>query len=296
MKKKLMPEQGQGFAHSENSHSGIKSFDFTGSDGALLAAVRAVVINSVPWFIAADVAQALEYSQAQALTKLVDEEDKNTVFIQNGCTNVNQSVINESGLYSAIIGSKKPEAKRFKRWITSEVLPEIRRTGSYNSTLPACALDFTDPAIAARAWADEYEAKSQAIGYVQRQAKYIDHLENLFSEGLSPVQFCKRLNGVNTSKVNAFLCEAGWLYDDNANGATARWRVYAYARDKYLTEKSRKVTPKNKDTFDVHQPILLHKGAVWLYRRYLKGLLPMKSDWNGEHTHDKELAEGADHA
>ncbi|MNH31879.1 Phage antirepressor protein KilAC domain protein [compost metagenome] len=131
---------------------------------------------------------------------------------------------------------------------------------------------------------------------MQRQAKYIDHLENLFSDGLTPVQFCKRLNGVNTSKVNAFLSEANWLYDDNANGTTARWRVYSYARDKYLTEKSRKVTPKDKDAFDVHQPILLHKGAVWLYRRYLKGLLPMKSDWNGEHTHDKELAEGANHA
>ncbi|HEJ7887097.1 TPA: transporter [Serratia liquefaciens] len=290
-----MPEQGQGFAHSENSHSGIKSFDFTGSDGALLAAVRAVVIDSAPWFFAVDVCEALELTNTAMALQAVDDEDKNEHkdYLGSGRKPL---LVNESGLYSLIIKSRKPQAKRFKRWLTADVLPEIRRTGSYNSTLPACALDFTDPAAAARAWADEYEAKNQAIGYVQRQAKYIDHLENLFSDGLTPVQFCKRLNGVNTSKVNAFLSAAGWLYDDNSNGATARWRVYSYARDKYLTETSRKVTPKDKDAFDVHQPILLHKGAVWLYRRYLKGLLPMKSDWNGEHTHDKELAEGANHA
>ena len=279
----------------ENSHSGIKSFDFTGSDGALLAAVRAVVIGSAPWFFAVDVCEALELTNTAMALQAVDEEDKNEHkdYLGSGRKPL---LVNESGLYSLIIKSRKPQAKRFKRWLTADVLPEIRRTGSYNSKLPACALDFTDPAAAARAWADEYEAKNQAIGYVQRQAKYIDHLENLFSDGLTPVQFCKRLNGVNTSKVNAFLSEANWLYDDNANGTTARWRVYSYARDKYLTETSRKVTPKDKDAFDVHQPILLHKGAVWLYRRYLKGLLPMKSDWNGEHTHDKELAEGANHA
>jgi len=295
MKKKLMPEQGQGFAQPENSHTDIKSFDFIGSDGALLAAVRAVVIDAVPWFFAVDVCEALELTNTAMALQAVDEEDKNEHkdYLGSGRKPL---LVNESGLYSLIIKSRKPQAKRFKRWLTADGLPEIRRTGSYNSTLPACALDFTDPAAAARAWADEYEAKNQAIGYVQRQAKYIDHLENLFSDGLTPVQFCKRLNGVNTSKVNAFLSEANWLYDDTANGTTARWRVYSYARDKYLTETSRKVTPKDKDAFEVHQPILLHKGAVWLYRRYLKGLLPMKSDWNGEHTHDKELAEGANHA
>jgi prophage antirepressor-like protein len=295
MKQKHMPEQGQGFAQPENSYNGIKSFDFTGRDGALLAAVRAVIIDSAPWFFAVDVCEALELTNTAMALQAVDDEDKNEHkdYLGSGRKPL---LVNESGLYSLIIKSRKPQAKRFKRWLTADVLPEIRRTGSYNSKLPACALDFTDPAAAARAWADEYEAKNQAIGYVQRQAKYIDHLENLFSDGLTPVQFCKRLNGVNTSKVNAFLSEANWLYDDNANGTTARWRVYSYARDKYLTEKSRKVTPKDKDAFDVHQPILLHKGAVWLYRRYLKGLLPMKSDWNGEHTHDKELAEGANHA
>ncbi|MGB2538682.1 ORF6N domain-containing protein [Hafnia paralvei] len=160
---------------------------------------------------------------------------------------------------------------------------------SRGKTTDMAAPKFSDPAAAARAWADEYEAKNKAITYVHRQARYIGHLENLFTEGLSTVQFCKRLNGVNTSKVNAFLKSAGWLYDDRQNNHHSRWRVYSYARDKYLTETSHTIAKQDKESFETHKPILLHKGAVWLYRKYLKGLLPMKKNWDGVFTHDKEL-------
>jgi hypothetical protein len=156
--------------------------------------------------------------------------------------------------------------------------------------------NFSDPVAAARAWADAYEAQQQITGYAHRQAKYITHLESLFSEGLTPVQFCKRLNGVNTSKVNSWLVVKNWLYNDTPNGHRATWRVLAYARDQYLTETSTTVTPKEKASFEAFRPVLLKKGAVWLYRRYLKGELPMKTDWNGEFTHDKELAELAKHS
>lgn len=153
--------------------------------------------------------------------------------------------------------------------------------------------DISDPIKLARAWADAMEAKQQAEVLTHRQAQYIDHLENLFSDGLSPVQFCKRLNGVNVSKVSAFLQESNWLYDDNPNGNHAQWRVRSQARDKYLTEKSTKVSPSTSASFTTYQPVLLREGATWLYRKYLKGMLPMKQSWNGEYTHDKELAGNA---
>jgi len=152
--------------------------------------------------------------------------------------------------------------------------------------------DMNDPIKLARAWADAMEAKQQAEVLTHRQAQYIDHLENLFSDGLSPVQFCKRLNGVNVSKVSAFLQDSNWLYDDNPNGNHVQWRVRSQARDKYLTEKSSQINPSSAASFITHQPVLLREGAVWLYRRYLKGQLPMKQSWNGEYTHDKELAGG----
>ena len=82
--------------------------------------------------------EALGYSNARdAIAKHVDEEDRNTVAIRDGNRgNPNQAIINESGLYSLILGSKLENAKRMKRWVTSEVLPSIRKTGSYGVEQP----------------------------------------------------------------------------------------------------------------------------------------------------------------
>lgn len=96
--------------------------------------VRTLVINSEPWFIGKDVADVLGYkNQRDAISKHVDSEDKNTVAIHDGITrgNPNQTIINESGLYSLIFGSKLESAQKFKRWVTSEVLPALRKTGQY---------------------------------------------------------------------------------------------------------------------------------------------------------------------
>lgn len=97
--------------------------------------IRTEVIDGEPWFVGKDVAEILGYSNTRdALGKHVDEEDKNTVAIYDGIKgNPNQVVINESGLYSLILSSKLPSAKRFKHWVTSEVLPSIRKTGGYQT-------------------------------------------------------------------------------------------------------------------------------------------------------------------
>lgn len=96
--------------------------------------VRTLTINDEPWFVGKDVAEILGYSNPRdAISKHVDSEDKNSVAIRDGITrgNPNQTVINESGLYSLVLSSKLPSAKKFKRWVTSEVLPALRKTGQY---------------------------------------------------------------------------------------------------------------------------------------------------------------------
>lgn len=95
--------------------------------------VRTLVIDNEPWFIGKDVAEILGYSNTRdALSKHVDEEDKNSVVIHDGTPgNPNQVIINESGVYSLILRSKLDSAKRFKHWVTSEVLPSLRKSGSY---------------------------------------------------------------------------------------------------------------------------------------------------------------------
>lgn len=96
--------------------------------------VRSLLINSEPWFVGRDVAEILSYSNTRkALTDHVDTEDKmDGVTIRDSIgRNQKPVLINESGLYSLVLSSKLPSAKKFKRWVTSEVLPALRKTGQY---------------------------------------------------------------------------------------------------------------------------------------------------------------------
>lgn len=108
-------------------------------------AVRSLMIEDMPWFVGRDVATALGYAKPRnAISVHVDDEDKNSALIQGAIQggtqgNPNMTIINESGLYSLILSSKLPAAKRFKRWVTSEVLPAIRRTGGYGTATQAAA-------------------------------------------------------------------------------------------------------------------------------------------------------------
>lgn len=104
--------------------------------------VRTLLIDDQPWFVAADVAAALNYRMASDMTRNLDDDEKGTQIVRTpqgkGRHNLptlggeqTLSVINESGLYSAILRSRKAEAKRFKKWVTAEVLPAIRKHGRY---------------------------------------------------------------------------------------------------------------------------------------------------------------------
>lgn len=96
--------------------------------------VRALLINDQPWLVAADVAAALEYRIAGDMTRNLDEDEKGTHIVGTLGGDQEMLVINQSGLYSAILRSRKAEAKRFKKWVTAEVLPAIRKHGRYEDT------------------------------------------------------------------------------------------------------------------------------------------------------------------
>lgn len=94
--------------------------------------IRTVQVNGEPWFVGKDVATVLGYSNTRdAIARHVDEEDKAGVGIHDGSQMREVVVVNESGLYSLVLSSKLPNAKKFKRWVTSEVLPSIRKHGAY---------------------------------------------------------------------------------------------------------------------------------------------------------------------
>ena len=105
--------------------------------------IRTCLVNNQIMFVGKDVATALGYSKPQnALATHVDKEDKSTAPIQGTAYETRVTLINESGLYALILSSKLPQAKAFKRWVTSEVLPSIRKTGRYElpQQIPALAM------------------------------------------------------------------------------------------------------------------------------------------------------------
>ena len=96
-------------------------------------AIRTLNIDNAPWFVGRDVAKSLGYAKPENAVKAhVDDEDKCTTPIQGSAYETRVVIINESGLYSLILSSKLPNAKKFKRWVTSEVLPAIRKNGYYS--------------------------------------------------------------------------------------------------------------------------------------------------------------------
>ena len=126
--------------------------------------IRTVTIDGEPWFIGKDVAEALGYGKGKSLNNAVathvDEEDKGVTEMMTPGGKQNLIIINESGLYSLILSSKLPNAKKFKHWVTSEILPQIRKTGSYQKRLTP------------------EEMMRIQLGMVDDHENRIEHLEN----------------------------------------------------------------------------------------------------------------------
>ena len=103
--------------------------------------IRSMTINGEPWFVGKDIAAALGYSNPRdALSKHVDSDDKGVANCDTPSGTQKMTIINESGMYSLILGSKLDGAKRFKRWVTSEILPAIRKTGAFATDSAAAEL------------------------------------------------------------------------------------------------------------------------------------------------------------
>ena len=104
--------------------------------------VRVIVLDDDPWFVASDVAAALDYRNAPDMTRNLDDDEKGTHNLRTLGGTQALSIISESGLYAAVLKSRKPEAKKFRKWVTNEVLPQIRKTGTYNLPAAKCQHDY----------------------------------------------------------------------------------------------------------------------------------------------------------
>ena len=187
--------------------------------------VRTLSIENEPWFVGKDVAEILDYSRtADAIKQHVDKEDKGVGKIQTPGGKQNLTIINESGLYSLILSSKMPNAKKFKHWVTSEVLPSIRRHGAYMTDEKAFDVIHNKNGLAdlLQQAADQLKQKDIQINQMKPKALFADAVATSKSDILIG-QLAKilRQNGYETGQNRLFkwlrehhyLCSKGIRYN-----------------------------------------------------------------------------------
>lgn len=194
-------------------------FNFNGQQ------VRTVTINDEPYFVGKDVATILGYKKPEnAIANHVENEDKTTTLIQGTGSNYKSKsvIINESGLYSLILGSKLPTAKEFKHWVTSEVLPAIRKHGAYMTDEKAFNVIHNADGLAdlLQQAADQLKAKDIQIAEMKPKALFADAVSTSNSSILIG-QLAKilRQNGVNIgqNRLFAWMRKNGYLGTRGSN-------------------------------------------------------------------------------
>lgn len=201
-------------SQNENNNQELTPFSFNNHD------LRAMTIDGEPWFIASDVCNILEMSNSRMTLSRLDDDEKgvSSIYTLGGKQNI--TIINESGLYSLVLGSRKPEAKEFKKWVTSEVLPQIRKTGTYQAPQ---AMTEKDMVLGYLAKIEENE-KLLAINSqlaletkiqretIEKQKPLVEHAkEVLDSDSLIAVSVIAQKLNVSPQELNRFLLNQGIL-------------------------------------------------------------------------------------
>jgi prophage antirepressor-like protein len=241
-----MREQSVNILKGDNTMNELTVFQ-----NAQFGSVRVTEREGEPWFVAADVCRALEISNPSvALDRLDDDERSKFNLGRQGETNV----VNEPGLYELIMGSRKPEAKAFKRWVKHEVLPSIRKHGAYAT---AAVIDniLADPDYGIRLL-KELKAEREKNAMLQPKADYFDALVE--RNTLTGIRETAKELGVKQKMFTGFLIENGYLYRDNMS------KLQPYAKhvgDGLFVLKECKsdkngwsgtqllITPKGRETF-----------------------------------------------
>lgn len=238
----------------------LQNFNFEGNK------VRTVLINDEPYFVGKDIADVLGYSNSRkALIDHVDEEDKNTVTIRDGNKgNPNQVVINESGMYSLVLSSKLPNAKKFKRWVTNEVLPSIRKHGAYmtDEKIEEALLNPDTIINLATQLKEEREGRliaEQQVKEFQPKVSYYDKV--LSNDALMTISLIAKDYGMSGAGMNKLLHELGVQY---RKGGT--WLLYAkYQRTGWTHSETKMVSRKDGTEKAVLNTKWTQKGRLGLY-------------------------------
>lgn len=244
-------------------------FDFKGQQ------VRTVTIDEEPYFVGRDLTNILQYSNGpKAIRDHVDDEDKtvNDSFTVNGTAPV---LINESGLYSLILSSKLPDAKKFKRWVTSEVLPAIRKHGGYltDEKMKEALLNPDTIITLATQLKREKEARlmaEQRANELSTKADYCDVI--LANKSLVTITQIAKDYGMSGKAMNQLLHEKGVIYKQGSV-----WLLYAkYQGTGWTQSETKMITTRDGMEKAVLNTKWTQKGRLGLYELLKRnGILPL---------------------
>lgn len=235
--------------------------------------VRAMLVNEEPYFVGRDVANALGYQNTRAaIAQHVDEDDRSGVVIHDGSQNREMVAINESGVYSLVFGSKLPQAKAFKRWVTSEVLPTIRKHGGYLTkekltealtnpdTLIQLATQLKTERAEKERLSEQNELHKQQLKLSAPKVEYYN--EVLQSESTyNSNQIAKEL-GLSAVSFNARLQSLGVQYRQHG-----QWLLYSKHQDKgYTKTHTYTYTRSDGSTGTSMQTVWTEKGREFAHK------------------------------
>lgn len=247
--------------------------------------VRVVTIDGEPWFVGADVARVLGIAAASGITRMVDDEDKGSHEVETPGGLQSVTIVNESGLYTALMRSNNPAAKPFRRWITTEVLPSIRRHGGY-LTPEATEAALTDPDFiirlatdlktaraeraAAEARAAELEAPAAAWGILVNAAG--DYAVADAAKILSRDPSIE----IGRDRLFTHMADARWIY--RHEGRRPGWRAYQTQIDTGRLVEKANAAFQNSRTGEMEAAMptirITPKGLAALHKR-LGGVEPL---------------------
>lgn len=246
---------------------------------AEFGSVRTITINNEPYFVGKDVAEILGYTNpSKALTDHVDDEDKLNNESLSSLGQRGGWLINESGLYSLILSSKLPSAKKFKQWVTADVLPSIRKHGMYATdellNNPDFAISVFRQLKAEREENQKLQMvnqqQEQIIGELQPKANYVDVI--LDNKGLVTITQIAKDYGMSGSRMNKLLNDYGVQYKQSG-----QWLLYSkYHNMGYTHSKTIEITRSNGIRDVAMETKWTQKGRLFIYELLKNnGIMPI---------------------
>lgn len=220
-------------------------------ENPIFGQIRMVMVDDEPWFVAKDISDKLGYAQTSNMMKRIDDEDFKSSVLDG--MNMKSLLINESGLYSAIIGSKLPNAKQFKHWVTSEVLPSIRKHGAYatKDTIDKIISNPDYGIMLLQNLKEEREKREEA----ERRNAILSHVNKTYTM----TEIAKELGLRSANELNKWLSDMHIQYKVNGT-----WVMYSDYSDKGYEDIKQEVLDSGR--------VVYHRKITQIGREFIINL------------------------